>query len=330
MIITRTPLRLSLAGGGSDYRTWVEKHSGVVVGGCINKFSYLTVRDLPPYHSFKHRVVYNEIETVNSIDEVKHKAVQACIRYMKVDESQGLEISHLSDLPGRSGTGSSSSFIVGLLNAIAATQGRRMLPNELTQAAICIEQKISCVGMQDQTFAAHGGLNIIRFRPNGEISVLPLFMKGEALAELEMSLMLFFTGVARTSSDVAASYVPGLVNRETEQWATMRLAEDAITAIYRRDWELLGKLVDQSWRIKCSLSDKVADANIHATYVAARTAGAFGGKLTGAGGGGSFLLVVPPEKRQRITAAMTERGCVHIPFKFDFTGSSVIFAGANH
>jgi D-glycero-alpha-D-manno-heptose-7-phosphate kinase len=208
-----------------------------------------------------------------------------------------------------------------------ALQGKYLPPDELASLAIEIEQKHlgETVGCQDQTFAAYGGLNTIQFRQNGDIVTSPLSLSVEAVHLLESHLMLFFTGIPRTSSEVAATYVPQLHEKERQHHTMLRLAEQGIDAIYRGNLERLGWLIDQSWRIKAGLSSAVTNASINETYATARLLGAFGGKLTGAGGGGSLLLVVAPEKQKRIADAMSKRGCVQVPFRFTQNGSSVIF-----
>ena len=325
MIITKTPVRVSLLGGGTDYPTWSRKHGGIVVGGAINKYSYVMARYLPPFHEYRTRLVYREIETVNDVTEIRHQAARAVIERLGLQD-KGLEVFHAADLPGRSGTGSSSTFVVGLLNTLSALHGRRMLPYELTEEAIRIEQGVlgETVGCQDQAWAAYGGVNTIRFRQDGEICVEPLVLDADHIAELEAHLMLFFTKMPRTSSEVAKTYALSLEEKAREQFAMMRLAEAGIDAIYRRDYERLGDLIDQSWRIKSGLSSSVTNEAINRTYAAARLAGALGGKLTGAGGGGCMVLVVPPQKRQAVIEALPDS--VHIPFGFDFGGSTVIFS----
>lgn len=323
MITTRTPLRVSFLGGGSDYPNWFHKHGGLVVGGAIDKFAYLTVRRLPPFHAYKHRLAYRLVETVNRLEEIQHAAIAAVIRDVLGDDPQGLEISHLADLPGGSGTGSSSSFVVGLLRALLALQGTYASPAQVAQRATRIEQEVlgENVGCQDQVFAAYGGLDIIKFRPGGAIDVFPLGLSREGLFVLEKHLILFFTGKSRVSSQVVATYAA-----KPDQFALMRLAEAGIEALQRGRYEHLGGLIDQSFRLKASLSPEVCPAEVSDLYATARVYGAFGGKLTGAGGGGCLLLVAPPEKQPGIIAALSEKGCVHIPFHFDFDGSSILFA----
>lgn len=320
-------MRVSLLGGGTDFPAWSRKHGGLVVGGAINKHSFVTARLLPPFHEFKTRLVYREIETVNAASELNHKAAAAVLANLGQADGR-LEIFHAADLPGRSGTGSSSTFVVGLLHAVGALTGKLLLPHELAERAIHIERRVlaECGGVQDQVWAAYGGLNAVRFRQDGEIDVRPLPVPADHVEELERHLLLFFTRVSRTSADVAATYAPTLGERERDQFAMMRLAESGVDAILHRDWERLGCLVDQSWRIKAGLSAAVNPAAVNGMYLAARVAGAWGGKLTGAGGGGCLVLVAPPERHATIVAALTSRGAVHVPFKFDFSGSQIIFS----
>lgn len=328
MIITRTPVRVSLLGGGTDFPDWASQHGGLVVGGSIDKYGYITARRYPPFHEYRHRLVYQEVETVASVTEFRHRAVKAVLRHTGWPDKEGIEISHLADLPGRSGTGSSSTFIVGLLNALASLRGCFLANYELAQEAIHVEQTVmgETVGCQDQVWAAYGGVNLIRFKPNGEILVVPLSITTEHVRELENHLLLFFTKQPRNSSEVAKGYASSLQSRRHEQFALMRMAELGVEAILRKNWTRLGELVDQSWRVKSSLPG-VTNPEINKVYAAARLAGAFGGKLTGAGGGGCLLLVAPPEKHERILRELSGENVrlVHVPFRFEFDGSTVIF-----
>jgi D-glycero-alpha-D-manno-heptose-7-phosphate kinase len=328
MIITRTPLRISLLGGGTDYPTWFTKNGGLVVGGAIDKYCYVSLRKRPPFHEQKSLFVTRLIERVNTHAHVSNPVIRAALKYTGLgdDDAPGLEIIYQADLPARSGTGSSSSFVVGLLNTLYLFKGLHSWPNQLTTDAIAIEQKLlkETVGCQDQAWAAHGGLNSIHFRRSGDVNVYPLGISPTETEDLEKHLLLFFTGMARTSSEIAAEYAPQLTQKGTEQWALYRMAEKGLDAILAHDHQRLGWLVDQSWRIKCSLSPKVCPPEVGKAYAAARLAGAFGGKLTGAGGGGCLLLVAPREKHEAIAQVLP--GYVRIPFRFDFEGSRVIFA----
>ncbi len=331
MIITKTPLRISLCGGGTDYPGWFRENGGLVVGGAIDKFSLVTARWLPPYHEFKSRVVYSRIETVNDNSDIEHRSICECLKMMNITD--GVEIIHSCDIPGRSGTGSSSTFAVGVLRALTLLQtqnGEQQLltPRLLARAAIQIErEKMAEVGgWQDQIFAAYGGLQIIKFKGD-DFTVSPLTLSRSQTTDLESHLMLYFTGINRTSSDVAASYASSLETDRERQLFMVRIAEQCIDSLLTSKWERVGYWIDMAWRNKSSLSAKVSSETISNMYATARLQGAWGGKITGAGGGGCLLLVAPPEKHQNINAAMTSLGCVRIPFNFEHNGSQVIFYG---
>lgn len=329
MIITRAPVRISLLGGGTDFPSWFQQHGGVVVGGAIDKYSYVWVNGLAPYHPYKSRFVYSDIETVQKHADIDHRAIKACLRYMDMGDGPGVEIHHIADLPSRSGTGSSSTFVVGLLHALAAFNCKHLTPGELANAAYVVENKVmgECVGCQDQCWGAHGGFRIIRFHKDGTIGAYPVDIPAVQLADLQSRLVLAFTGISRTSSEVAKTYVPSLHEKVKEQMAMMRLAEEGIEAIYKADWEKLGRLLDNAWFIKRGLGEKVSSAAIDDLYATARVHGAIGGKITGAGGGGCLVLLMRDSScRSGLERALTERGCTPIDFHFEHDGSQVIFA----
>lgn len=334
MIITKTPLRISFCGGGTDYPGWFRENSGLVVGGAINKHSYVTARWLPPFHDFKSRIVYNTIETPKSNEDIQHGVVRAIVDMLGIDD--GIELMHACDIPCRSGTGSSSTFSVGVINALSnllysrndKTPHPLLTPAHLADRAIHIERNVLAEngGWQDQIWAAYGGLNVIRFS-GGEYTVTPLTLPCSKVKELESHLLLFFTGVHRTSSDIAASYAPTIAEMTSQQTAMLRITDNCINALYEYDWEKVGYWVDMSWRVKSSLSAEVSTESISHMYSVARLNKAWGGKITGAGGGGCLLLVAPPESHSNISAAMTGLGCVRIPFRFEHEGSRVLFYG---
>ena len=210
MIISRTPFRVSFFGGGTDYPAWYRQHGGQVLGTAINKYCWITCRYLPPFFEHRFRVVYSKIEDRYTIDDIVHPAAREVLRFLRVEH--GVEIHHDGDLPARSGIGSSSSFAVGLLHAIHALHGEMCSKTELASEAIRIEQEIlrEAVGSQDQVFAAHGGFNHVRFLENGEIVVTPVTLRPERMNDLNAHLMLFFTGVSRTSSAGAQTYTEDL------------------------------------------------------------------------------------------------------------------------
>lgn len=319
MIISRTPFRLSLIGGSTDFPSWYLENGGLVISGAINAYSYISVRRLPSFHEYRSRVVYSKIETVSDNAQLEHGAIREAINFVGL-EKEGLEIFHQADLPGRSGTGSSSSFVVGLLNALTALKGERVPPAELAASATYIERNVlgECVGSQDQVAAAYGGFNLIRFHRSGEITVSPLALSQTILKDLETHILLLFTGVSRTSSEIAKTYKFDA----KAQFALMKLTEDAISTLYKGDFEKLGGLIDQSWRIKAGLSASVNTPELSRAYATAQVHGAYGGKLTGAGGGGSLLLIADPSKHEEITKIL---GFTRVPVRMDWDGSVITY-----
>ncbi len=329
MIITRTPFRISFFGGGTDYPGWFREHGGAVLATTIDKYCYITCRRLPPFFDHKHRIVYSHIENVNHNDEIQHPAVKAVLNWSKIEE--GLEIHHDGDLPARSGLGSSSSFTVGLLNALKGLNGQMASKDGLARDAIHVEQNVigENVGSQDQVSAAFGGFNRIEFHCNDSFDVAPVILPGHRREELRDHLMLCFTGFSRIASEVAKSKIDNLKNREKELKLMRAMVDEAIALLQdlREPIESFGKLLDASWQYKRSLSDRVSTPEIDQIYAAAMEAGAIGGKILGAGGGGFLLLFAKPEKQ----AAIRERlhKLIHVPFDFDDSGSRVVLYQPN-
>ena len=324
MIISRTPFRLSFFGGGTDYPAWFKEHGGAVLGTAIDKYCYLTCRYLPPFFKHRTRVVHSKIENCEKLDEITHPAAREILRYLNIDK--GIEIHHDGDLPARSGMGSSSAFTVGLFNALYALQGVMPGKHRLAVEAINMEQEIlkETVGCQDQVMTAYGGFNHVVFQPNGQFSVQPVTLSARRLDELSSHLMLFYSGIERTASHIAQSYVPDIKDKKRQLRIMADLVNEAIT-ILNRDGSLLpfGELMHEAWIAKRSLSTKVSNPTVDEMYEAARSAGAIGGKLTGAGGGGFLLLFVPTELRKTVRERLSH--LIHVPFKFDFSGSQIIF-----
>lgn len=324
MIISRTPYRISFFGGGTDYPAWYRQNGGAVLAVTINKYCYLTCRYLPPFFEHRIRVVYSKIESCHKIDEIQHPSVRESLRYLKMD--RGVEIHHDGDLPGRSGMGSSSSFTVGLLNALHALQGRALGKKQLAQQSIHLEQEVlkETVGSQDQVCATYGGLNRITFLPNNDFTVQPMTLLPARLLELNSHLMLFYTGIKRTASDVASSYVTSMDERAA-LLHKMRDCVDQSCEILNSTQSLVpfGELLHQAWQAKRALSDKVSNARVDTMFDEARAAGAIGGKLLGAGGGGFILLFVPPEKQAKVRKQLSR--LIQVPFEFEFSGSQIIF-----
>jgi D-glycero-alpha-D-manno-heptose-7-phosphate kinase len=324
MIISRTPFRVSLFGGGTDYPAWFKEHGGSVIGTAIDKYCYISVRRLPPFFEHKSKIVYSKVELVKNVGEIEHPAVRGVLNDMKIDD--GLEIHHDADLPARSGLGTSSSFTVGLLNALHALDSRMISKRQLGREAIRIEQDvlIEDVGCQDQIWAAYGGFNRIDFHPDGNFSVAPFIMSASRRAELQQSLMLFFTGFSRFASDFAQEQIKNMNNRKNQLRMMRSLVDSAADILLdpKAPIRELGELMHQSWQIKRELADSVSNAQIDEIYDAARGAGATGGKLLGAGGGGFMVLVVDPEKRVQVRERLKKLVAVNIGF--DTEGSKIV------
>ncbi len=324
MIISRTPFRISFFGGGTDYPAWYRKHGGAVLAATIDKYCYLTCRYLPPFFDHKIRVVYSKIESCQSIDEITHPSVREVLRYLGIN--RGVEIHHDGDLPARSGMGTSSSFTIGLLHGLYALKGYMPTKQQLAEEGIHIEQEIlkETVGSQDQISAAFGGFNHITFLPSGTFSVRPITLTPERIRELNSHLMLFYTGIIRTAANVAETYIQDMEKKRRQLRIMKDLIEEAI-AILNNGGEItgFGELLHESWQAKRSLSAKVSNTEVDEMYAAAVSAGALGGKLTGAGGGGFLLLFVPPPRRAEVRERLNK--LLHVPFKIEFSGSQIIF-----
>jgi len=329
MIITRTPFRISFFGGGTDYPAWYHEHGGVVLATTIDKYCYISCRDLPPFFEYKHRIVYSQIENVKHVEEIKHPAVRAIFGWAGCEK--GLEIHHDGDLPARSGLGSSSSFTVGLIHALAALDGKYVTKEELAKNAIHIEQNIikENVGSQDQISAAFGGFNRIEFRHNDTFQVSPIILPRDRLHELQRHLMLFFTGFPRIASDIARSKIDNFRSREVELKRMGEMVDEAIQILQNTKSPIgdFGNLLHQSWQYKRSLSDKVSTPEIDTIYEEAKSAGATGGKILGAGGGGFLLLFVKLSFQSHVRERL--KRLIHVPFEFEDSGSRVVLYQPN-
>lgn len=324
MIISKTPFRVSLFGGGTDYPDWYHRHGGSVIGTTIDKYSYLSVRYLPPFFEHKHRIVWSNIELINEITDIEHPAVKAVLGEMGMD--QGLEITYNADLPARSGLGTSSSFTVGLLNALNALKGRMVSKQELADEAIRIEQEViqEAVGSQDQIWAAHGGLNRIDFHRDGSYEVSPLIMPAANRRELQSSFMLFFTGFSRFASTIAEKQIANFDKKQKELHQLGAFCDEAATILQngKNPVAELGKLMFESWQLKRELADGVTTPEVDEIYNAGIDAGALGGKLLGAGGGGFMLFLVAPEKQKAVREKLNK--LIHVKFEFDTGGSKIV------
>ena len=327
MIITKTPYRLSLFGGGADYPAWFVSRETKIVSAAMANYSNLYVRTLPPFFEYKIRVTYNRIENTNTIEEIQHPSVRACLQYVGINN--GISIGYDGDLPARSGIGSSSSFTVGLLNALYAYKGITKNSFELATEAINVEQNIigESVGVQDQIMAAYGGIKVIELS-GANIKVRNLKIPDSYVDEFESHIMLGFSGISRLSEVQAKKQVDSIKEGKSVQTleAMQKLTYEALRIFEHESSSAIkdiGLLLQEQWNYKRTLTDSVSNSDINSIYDAAIQAGAYGGKLMGAGGGGFFMFLAPPEMHQNIKDKLKQIN-VWIPFKFDFEGSKII------
>lgn len=324
MIISRTPFRISFFGGGTDYPVWYEQNSGAVLSTTIDKYCYISCRYLPPFFEHKHRIVYSKIENVKTISQIHHPAARAVLEYLKIRD--GLEIHHDGDLPARTGLGSSSSFTVGLLNALYALKAVMATKKRLAEEAIHIERDIlnENVGSQDQIAVAYGGLNKITFHKNGGFDVAPIILPPDRVSDLQDHLIMYFTGVSRFASRIAKKQIEQTPKKQVEL-ATMHALVDEAKAVLASKCDLaeFGKLLHESWRLKRSLSKSISTNKIDDIYADALAAGAVGGKLLGAGGGGFMLFFVRPGLKDKLRRRL--KGLLEVKFRFETAGSQIIF-----
>jgi D-glycero-alpha-D-manno-heptose-7-phosphate kinase len=295
----------------------------------IDKYCYITCRYLPPFFEHTHRIVYSKIETVKNLSEIIHPSARAVLQFMNINA--GVEIHHDGDLPARTGLGSSSSFTVGLLNAIYALKGLMPTKMQLATEAIHIEQNIikENVGSQDQVSAAFGGFNRIDFERDGSINVNPVIISKEKLERLQEHMMFYFTGFSRIASEVAKKQIENTPKKKKELSTMHQMVDEALAILNNEHGDIIdfGKLLHESWKLKRSLTDNISTSEIDNIYEIALRAGAIGGKLLGAGGGGFMIIFAPPEVQQRIKARLM--GLLLVPFRFENGGSQVIFYQPN-
>ena len=324
MIITRTPLRISFFGGGTDYPIWYREFGGSVLSTAIDKCCYITCRRLPPFFEYHSRVSYSRIENVNQNSAIEHPSVRACLQHLGVEE--GVEIHHVADLPARTGLGTSSAFTVGLLLGLYGLRDQMRNKHELASDAIHVEQELlkEAVGSQDQVSAAYGGFNRINFNTDGSFEVKQIIGSSDRLAALQQHFALYFTGFSRIASDVAKEQIRMTPHRkhELEMMFQMVNEAEAIVTNPNRSLDEFGHLLHEGWQVKRTLTQNITNANLDEIYEAGRSAGALGGKLLGAGGGGFMLFFVPPQRRKALRMRLKNLLCV--PFGISNRGSHVV------
>lgn len=323
MIITKTPFRVSFAGGGSDMANFYEQHGGCVLSTSINKYCYLSIH--PYFDENATLLKYSENELVTDISKIKHRIFNSVLNEYKVS---GVEISSTADVPGGTGLGSSSTFTVGLLNTIACYRGKFLSKGELAAKACDVEiNKLgSPIGKQDQYAAAYGGLNFIRFNQDGSVSVEPIVMQPGTYKELEKHLVMFYTGNTRSANSILKEQKKNIDDAaKAENLKQMcHLAEQMKGALEQNDLSSFGELLNDGWALKRTLASGISNPSIDEAYEIAMKNGALGGKLLGAGGGGFLLFFCEPEKQEQLRVAL---GLRRFDFSFERDGASVVYIG---
>ena len=321
MLITRTPFRVSFFGGGTDYYDYYVNYGGKVLSTTIDKYCYLSMRELPPFFDYKSQFTYSRIERFNTPAEVSHPLVRAALTYLPFER---LQLAYDADLPAASGIGSSSAFAVGLVQGLHAMQNEYPDRMTLAQEAIHLEREMcrEAGGVQDQLAAAFGGLNRMEFSAEG-FRVTPLKLPVDRLKAFERSFMLVFTGFTHFSGAVAEEQkknIPLTLKQLDEMKAMADVGEDILKNGTPEDF---GRLLHHAWELKRTLSSRITNYDIDLLYHRLRGAGALGGKLLGAGSGGFMLLCVPEEKQAQIRRTFSDLR--FIPFAFEDSGTSIIY-----
>lgn len=314
---------MSFFGGGTDMPSFFMENGGAVISTTFDKYCYVNVRHLPPFMPYFTELVYSKIERVNSIDDIAHPLIRECMRLHDIHE---IRLTYEGDLPARTGLGTSSTFAVGMLNAFCALKGKMMSKAQLAQEAIHVERDIlqEHGGWQDQVAAAFGGLNRIDFKDN-EFKVSPIVIHPDRKAQLDNSLMLFYTGVTRFSSEVQKDTFAKPQDKKAQLKEMLALVDDAQAILEDKNADLndFGRLLDHTWKLKRGTGSKVSNGSIDELYERGIKAGALGGKLLGAGGGGFLLFYVEPDKQQNVVNALSE--LMHVPFNFENEGTSIVY-----
>jgi len=323
MILSKTPFRMSFVGGGSDMSSFYNDEVGAVLSTSIDKYMYIAVNKK---FDGNIRVSYSKTEEVSSLKEIQHPLVRECMRLVGING--GIEIASMADIPSRgSGLGSSSSYTVGLLNALYAYKNQYTSKADLAARACTIEIE-KCgepIGKQDQYAAAYGGLNLIRFHPDGSVSVDPVICPPQILMELNESIVVFFTGRTRSASKILADQQIGMRSPEKKKIMRemVRLAYELKKELEGGCLDNFGNILHENWVLKAQMSKNITDPEINAWYDRAIKAGAKGGKLMGAGNGGFLMFYIEKDKKKSVIKALQE--LQEIEFNFESNGSQIVF-----
>lgn len=325
MIITRTPLRLPLGGGGTDLPPYYRRHGGHLLSAAIDKYVYILVN---PRFEENIRVSYSKTEIVDSVDDIEHPVVREALRLLGL--GRGLEIVSVADLPANSGLGSSGSFTVGLLHALHGLKREHLPPQELAEEAFRIEVEIlgEPAGKQDQYIAALGGICVMEIDREGAVHAESLPMSHALAQEFENTVLMFYTGMQRRASDILSGQSAAVAVGEREVTQSLdqikALGYQVREALQQEDLASFGEIMHQHWQAKRQMSDKISGDQIDQWYATAREHGALGGKIVGAGGGGFLMLYCDNADKPQLREAMREQGLREMAYHIDFEGSKII------
>ncbi len=327
MIISRTPLRISLFGGGTDFEEWFNKNDGLVISMAINQYCYATLREIPDIHPFKYRLRYFNNEFTKSINQIKHKSIKAVLKQFD-KRKKSLELIHSADLPALSGLGSSSAFTASLINLIYSNNQEKISKRELANKSVYIEKKIlkETVGYQDQFACSFGGFNTISFSKK-KISVNPINIPQEKIKKLLDNMVLYFTGLQRHAQEIERNKIENLKQNEDFLKEIYSNAIQAKKILYSKKKSFLpeiGSLLYKSWEIKKKLSPQVSNKKIDKIINFGLRNGASGAKLLGAGGGG-FILYLTNNKSEKKKLIRKLSKFKIVNFKIDYLGSKILY-----
>jgi len=325
VIVTRTPLRVPLGGGGTDLPSYYSRFGGFIVSAAINKYTFITVN-----RRFEDsiRVSYSQTEIVDRVEDIQHRYVREALKFTGIEK--GIEIVSIADLPSNTGMGTSGSFLVGLLNALRAYKGGHVSRHTLAMEACHIEMDIlkEPVGKQDQYTTALGGLTCLNIDQQGKVTASQLVIPDHILEELEGNLLFFYTGIRRSASEVLWEQNNASQKHQSAVHELLHTIKEigyrVRTALETGDLATFGALLDLHWQVKKGLSAKVSSDRLDRTYQIAKEAGALGGKIMGAGGGGFFMFYCPNQDRSRLRQAMAAEGLREVRLRFEPEGSKVL------
>ena len=321
MIGTQTPFRMSFIGGGTDLKEFYSRHQGAVLSTTIDKYMYIFIH---PFFDKQIQIKYSKTELVDRIDQIKHPIVREALKKFDLN---GIDINSIADIPSGTGLGSSSTFTVGLLNALYLYTNKKVSRQLLAEEACEIEiQKLNePIGKQDQYAAALGGLNIIRFNPNENVCIEPIAMKNKDYNKLQDNLLLFYTGKTRKASEVLEAQKSNLQNNNSKFESMIQmteLVEEAKNMLIQSDLTGFGRILDKNWKLKKTLANKISNTDIDDIYEHAKKNGATGGKLLGAGGGGFLLFYCDKKKQEELRNGLKQ--LQEVSFNFEAGGTKSI------